>query len=271
MKKGPELLGSHEDNWVTDMGAWFPGERVVFRGRDLLNDLASRDWFELLLFGITGRQLEQRELTLISKVFLIATSFPDPRLWNNRIAALGATARTTGNLAISAANSASEATIYGGRPIIKAMDLLMRSVLATDKGVDLQDFLVKELKEKRVLPGYGRPLVKHDERVAPLLREASGLGLADGIHTRRAMEIASHPYLRRVRMNVNIAAVAAGLFADIGITPREHYFLSCFTFLAGIAPCYLAAMDKAEGAFFPLACDRIRYVNVNSEREWKQG
>jgi len=268
MKTGPELLESYEDNWVTDVGAWFPGERVVFRGEDLLNGLADLEWLELILFGITGRKFSESEVALVSKVFLLATSFPEPRLWNNRIAALGATVRTTGNLAISAANAASEATIYGCRPIIKAMDMLERSLQATNAGKSLQEFLTSEVKERRVLPGYGRPLVRHDERISPLLREASRLGKADGEYTCRALDIAESSYIKRIRLKMNVAALAAGLFADIGITPRQHYYLSCFTFLAGIAPCYLGAVDKVEGSFFPLQCDRINSVGTQRLRIW---
>lgn len=268
MKRGPELLDHYEDNWETDIGAWFPGERVVFQGHDLLNELASWDWFDLLIFGLTGRQLGKAEITLISKVFLLASSFPEPRLWNNRIAALGATAKSTGSLSISAANAVSEATVFGGRPVIKSMDMIMRSLEATKADICLDQFLLDELKDQRVLSGYGRPVVRADERIQPLLREASKLGLAEGAHTTRALEIANNPVLKRYRLSINVAALAAGLVADIGLTPREYYYISCFSFLAGIAPCYIGTAKEPEGTFFPLACDRIDCVDKKEIRLW---
>ena len=33
--KGPDLLNHFEDNWQTEMGALFIGERVVLRGKDV--------------------------------------------------------------------------------------------------------------------------------------------------------------------------------------------------------------------------------------------
>ena len=30
--EGPKCLLDSEDHWVTSMGGWFPGKRVVFRG-----------------------------------------------------------------------------------------------------------------------------------------------------------------------------------------------------------------------------------------------
>ena len=55
-EQGPEMLARCEDNWVTAMGAWFPGERVVLRGKDVLNDLGHRRWMEYFLYGINGME-----------------------------------------------------------------------------------------------------------------------------------------------------------------------------------------------------------------------
>ena len=57
---GPEQLFGNEDRWITDMGAWFPGERVVLRGEDLFHDLGRLGWMEPLLCAITGRSLKDR-------------------------------------------------------------------------------------------------------------------------------------------------------------------------------------------------------------------
>ena len=48
------------------------------------------------------------------------TSYPDARLWNNRVAALAGTARSTGTLGIAAALAVSEAKIYGGAHNLRA-------------------------------------------------------------------------------------------------------------------------------------------------------
>lgn len=119
--KGPELLARYEDNWVTAMGAWFPEGRVVLRGRDVLNDLGRRRWMELFVFGITSRE-SPRLARLIEGIWAISCSYPEPRIWNNRVAALAGTVRSTGVLAVSSAIAVTEATLYGLRPIKGAMD-----------------------------------------------------------------------------------------------------------------------------------------------------
>ena len=63
--RGPEVLKKADDNWHTEMGAWFPGERVVFRGKDLFTELGELSWFKYLMFGITGKNFSDRRISLI--------------------------------------------------------------------------------------------------------------------------------------------------------------------------------------------------------------
>ena len=59
---------------------------------------------------------------------MISSSYPDPRLWNNRVAAFAGTARSTGHLAVAGAMAVTEASIYGGQPILKVADFLSRTL-----------------------------------------------------------------------------------------------------------------------------------------------
>ncbi|HFD13290.1 MAG TPA: hypothetical protein ENJ32_12610, partial [Crenotrichaceae bacterium] len=125
--KGPQTLLDAENNWQTDLGAWFPGERVVLRGKDLFHELGDYSWMGLLLYGITGREFNEKQIRLFEGMWTISTSYPDPRLWNNRVAALAGTTRSTSVLGISAATAVSEASIYGRRPDIRTIDFLYRA------------------------------------------------------------------------------------------------------------------------------------------------
>ena len=137
MKK-EKMFSEYEDNWETSMGAIFPGEKVVLRGKDVLKELKDYRWVEYLLFGITGRD-SPRLARLIEGMWLICTSFPDPRLWNNRIAALSATARSTGALGSAGALAVSEATIYGLKPIQGVSDFLYRASAKIAEGDCVED------------------------------------------------------------------------------------------------------------------------------------
>ena len=260
-------LFDYEDNITTSMGAWFAGERVVYRGKDLFTELADEPWMRLLLYGITGKIFNDNQIKLFESIWVISTSFPDPRLWNNRIAALAGTARSSGGLGITAAIAASEATIYGMRPIVAVSDFLIGTKRALDNGEKLEEIIDRTRKVNRIIPGYGRPIIDIDERIAPLKDIARNLELADGDHFRLAFEIEAILNKKNSRINMNVAAAFAGLTADQGLSSREHYYFMTLCFTAGMFPCMIDTFENPEGAFLPLRCNRIAYEGVK-ERAW---
>jgi hypothetical protein len=155
---GPKLLEQYVGKLVTSAGAFFPGERAVFRGHDLHASLKDMDWLELYLFGITGRRFTPQQMKVLHAIWSY-TSYPDARLWNNRVAALAGTARSTGSLGIAAALGVSEAQIYGGGVVVRAIEFLTRARIQVDAGEPLAALVRAELKQQRSIGGYGRPIV----------------------------------------------------------------------------------------------------------------
>jgi hypothetical protein len=142
---------------------------------------------------------------------------------------------------------------------------LQRARRRCDAGESLQDVVARELKTHRTIPGYGRPLRSVDERLAPAERLARRLGLWEGTFTMLALDI--QEILRGKRMGMNVAAIAAGLCADQGLTPREYYRLTLLAFTAGLIHCEFDATIHPEGSLFPLRCDRLHYSGPNP-RVW---
>jgi len=264
--RGPKQLLENEDRLVTRMGAWFPGERVVFRGKDLHVDLGNLTWMDLYLYSVTGRRFKESELRVLNAIWTY-TSFPDPRLWNNRIAALAGTTRSTGVLGISAATAVSEASIYGRRPDIRSIDFLLRAQKRRAQGTELATLVKEELRKHRGIYGYGRPLIREDERIPHLLRLAAEEGLHDGPYVQLAFDVEQILLTGRWRLHMNYAGLAAGLCADLGFTPRTFYLFLIPVFVAGMLPCFIEASEKSEGAFLPLSCSRIAYEGPH-RRDW---
>ena len=256
-----------EDHWETRMGLAFPGERVVYRGKDLFQDFKHLSWMQLYLYGITGRIFTDQQSKLFEGMWRLCTSYPDPRLWNNRIGSLSGTTRSTGTLGLSAAIAVSEASIYGRRPDIRAINFLIRAKNGLDQGKNLQEIAEAELKKYRGIYGYGRPIVNRDERIMPLLEHAKELSLADGHYTQIAFEVEKILLHGRWRMRMNVAALGAALAADQGLTEREYYLFLIPCFTAGIMPCFIEASDRQEGTFLPIRCERIKHEGV-ARRKW---
>lgn len=263
---GPQLLEEHVGKLVTGAGAFFPGERAVFRGYDLHASLKDLDLLEIYLFGITGRRFTPRQMKVLHAMCTF-TSYPDARLWNNRVAALAGTARSTGTLGIAAALAVSEAQIYGRGVDLRAIEFLVRAKTQVDAGADLAEIVRAELKQKRGIAGYGRPIISADERIAPMMTLVHELGLDGGPHLKLAFEVEKILLAGRWRLHMNYAVVTAALSADFGMSPREYFFSSMPAFLSGMPPCYLDAAEKPEGQLFPLPCRVMLYEGV-ARRRW---
>lgn len=271
-KKGPALLQESVGVLKSRMGTFFPGSHVIFRGHDLHVDLKDMDWMELYVFGITGRRFSPEQLRLMHSIWT-TTSYPDVRLWNNRVAALAASSRSTGNLGISAALAVSEASIYGRGIDIRAITFLMETRKSLDAGISLEECVRAEFDKHRSIAGFGRPLINGDERNGHMLALVRELGLDQGAYLKLAFAVEEFLFAGRWRMKMNYAGLVAGLAADLGFSPREYYHFLFPAFLAGMQPCFIEAAERPEGTLYPLRCKDVIYSGVppRSWRERKQG
>lgn len=253
--RGPKALFEAENNLVTDMGAWFPGERVVFRGKDLHHDLADLSWMELYLFGITGRRFDVASIELFNAIWVL-TSYPDPRLWNNRVSHLTASARSTAVLGLAAGIAVSEAQVYGGKPEIYAYDLICTAAENCPDDESLVEYLCLKLASWRAVPGYGRPITYIDERLEPFFRKlenshkaGKNVDMAQRIET--ILEAKGYPF------RLNYAGLTAAAAADLGLSCYQFYLFCSLAFVGGMLPSFCGGNARAAGAFFPVRCSGL--------------
>ena len=263
---GPEYLSQKAGKLQTAIGGFFPGSHVVFRGQTLHTDLKDMDWMELYVFGICGRRFTALQLQLMNALWTY-TSYPDARIWNNRVAALSGSARSTGNLGISAALAVSEARIYGRGNGIQAISFFIATQKRLAAGGTLADCLQEEMKTHQRIAGYGRPLINADERIAPIMAKAAALGFDQGPHIRLAFAVERFLRDNGRNLRMNYGAAAAALMADLGLSPEESYLFMVPSFLAGMPPCFLEARHAVEGSLFPLRCTDIAYEG-SPPRTW---
>ncbi|HEV2611946.1 MAG TPA: hypothetical protein VGU61_16895 [Noviherbaspirillum sp.] len=258
----------YEGSLRTKMGGCFPGERAVFRGRDLHTDLKDLDWVELYTLGITGRRFSPAQIKLLHALWTY-TSYPDARLWNNRVAALAGSARSTGALGVAAAIAVSEASIYGWQPELAAADFLVRAHECIAAGQSLQEILTLELERHRYILGYGRPVAtsRVDERIPAVLSLMEQLNLEQGPYLRLAFEIERTLFRMGRKLPINYAAVIVAIPLDMGMSPRECYLFVLPSFQAGMPPCYLEATERPEGATFAMKCSQVHYSGP-AKRRW---
>jgi hypothetical protein len=263
---GPEYLSQKAGKLQTTMGGFFPGSHVVFRGQTLHTDLKDMDWMALYLFGICGRRFTAAQLDLMNALWTY-TSYPDARIWNNRIAALSGSARSTGNLGLAAALAVSEAHIYGRGNEVQAITFFIATQKRLTAGSELGECLQEEIRTHRRIAGYGRPLVNADERIGPIMAKAAQLELDQGPHIRLAFSIERFLLDSGRNLRMNYGAVVSAFGADLGLSPEEFYLFMIPSFLAGMPPCFLEARHAVEGSLFPLRCTDIAYEGP-PPRKW---
>ncbi|PWK50732.1 hypothetical protein [Pleionea mediterranea] len=257
-------LSSYENNVQTKVGLSFLSERVVFRGKDLHFELKDYDWFKFFLFGITGKEFTRQELEVLGFIWL-STSYPDARIWCNRIAALAGSARTTITLGLSASMAVTEAELYGVKPTKCAIDFLIRANKQVKKGISIDRLVDNELSSRGMIYGYGRPLVREDERIPHVIKYANERGFGKGEHLKLALEI-EQCLISLKNVGMNIAAVYAGLAADMGFDANEFHRFCTLLVFGGMPPCFIEQEEKPPGSFLPIRCSSIIYQGPNKRR-----
>lgn len=265
---GPEALAAQAGVLRTRVGACWPGTRAVFRGQDLHGDLAGASSMDLFLFGITGRRFAANELRVLDGMWAL-TGYPDTRLWNNRVAALAANARSLPSLGLAAGIAASEARVFGGGPAFFAIDFFLRAGEKRRAGEAVEDIVAAELAERRRILGYGRPMSSTDERLPPLVALARREGLAGGLHFRLAFDVEQSLLSRKSFLKLNYAGATAALAADLGLTARQYQLYNVFKTMLGMPPCIVEAAEKPEGTLMPMPCANVIYEG-QAPRSWSK-
>jgi len=264
---GPEMLAANAELLRTRVGACWPGTRAVFRGQDLHQDLDGIGWMGLYVFGITGRRFAANELKVLEGIWTM-TSYPDTRLWNNRVAALAANARSASVLGLSAAIASTEAGVFGGGPGLQSIDFFLRAGEKLRAGETVEAIVSTELAERRIL-GFGRPINATDERLPPLMRLVEREGLDQGLHYRMAFEVEQALLRRKPFLKLNFAGLTAALAADLGFTARQYQLYNILKTLAGMPPCIVEAAEKPEGTLMPMSCENVTYGGP-APRSWAE-
>lgn len=262
---GPESLREHVGRLRTQVGACWPGSRAVFRGQDLHGSICGIDWLELYVFGITGRRFSKSEIALLHGIWTL-TSYPDTRLWNNRVGALAASARSASVLGLSAAVAVSEAGVYGGGPGLRAIDFFLRAGQAVRGGQDIRSFVHLELASRRIY-GYGRPINSTDERLPHLVSLVNAQHMDTGHHYQLAFAVEETLLEKKPFLKMNYAALTAALAADMEFTPRQYQLFNILKTLGGMPPCIVEAAERPQGTLFPTLCTDVTYEGVGN-RVW---
>ncbi len=250
-------------------GGWRIGTKVESHGYDLVNDFVGKcSYMQIVILNATGK-MPTREFSAWIEAAFICLSWPDSRVWCNRVGALGGTVHATPMASVSAGNMAAESLAYGPRTFIKGMNFI-KSAYKTirEDGVAVADFIQNEVDAhggKPHLMGYARPLVRGDERVSALERVARDNGFEVGPYVSLAFEI-EEELAKKFDEVMNLNSYMSAFMIDQGVTSTDACRIYSAMVVSGVAASYVDNVDDKPGLFSPLQVDDIEYRG-ESERK----
>lgn len=246
---------------ISSRGGWKIGEGVKCCGYDMMADLVGKvSYMQVVILNATGR-LPSRELADWIEAIHICLSWPDPRIWCNRIGALAGSSRTScvaaSTLGVLAANSSS----YGIKPLIRGVEFIQHAQQKISSGVDVGSFIIEEVKKyggKPFLMGYVRPIAKGDERIPAMEQVSKKLGFEVGQHLELAYKIEKE-LNERYDETMNINGYMSAFLSDQGYSAEEVYRIFSFIVISGVTACFSDTEQRIEGGFSPLKTSDIAY------------
>jgi len=261
----PSELEAFRRCYPTTAGFAELSKRSVYGEHDLHHSLKDLSWFELNLYGITGRRFSPVQVRMLNYLWL-QTSYADVRIWPNRIAALAGSARSTPLLALVGGMASCDAELFVATPLVRCLAMLRRVRRQVSEGEALETLLQAELDHGRTVYGFGRPIASVDERVPHLVTFLRDLDADHGECLRLAFRIEAF-LLEAKQIRMNIGALLAAVCADLGFDEVQMHLFSSLLVFAGMPPCYRDAKRVPPGGVLPLRCDDVRYTGV-SPRKW---
>jgi citrate synthase len=247
---------------VSNRGGWKIGSGVQNCGYDMMNDLVgTASYMQVVVLNATGR-LPSKALADWIEAVHICLSWPDPRIWCNRIGALAGSSRTSGVAASCLGVLAAESTSYGIKPLINGVEFIEH---AYTQGTPVDDFITAETKKhggKPNLMGYARPIAKGDERIPAMEKVTKKLGFSVGEHLSLAYKIERILH-DRYDESMNINGYVSAFLADQNFSAIEVYRIFSAVVLSGVTACYADTADRLEGSFAPLKTSDVIYKGAS--------
>ncbi len=243
-------------------GGWKIGSGVESHGYDLINELVGHySYMQVVVLNATGKMPSRAFADWIEAVH-ICLSWPDSRIWCNRIGALGGAAGASIIAAACSGTMAADSRAYGIRPIIDGIEFISDALQSVkERGLSVAEFVSEEVDKrggKPYLMGYARPVAKGDERVKALEQVAKQLGFNVGSHLALAYEI-EQELSSRFDESMNINGYVSAFMSDQGISAIDTYRLFAVVVASGVAACYVDNADSKQAMFSPLRVTDIDY------------
>ncbi|MBI3890308.1 MAG: hypothetical protein HY303_02110 [Candidatus Wallbacteria bacterium] len=232
---------------------------LLFMGHRQFGELAiGTSYGKLQFLAVAGRMPTEAEEQLMDSMVGV-TTYGDPRLWFLSTARWAASMRAPVGAALAAAISVVDSRVFGGLATFLVASYLQKALGRVRAGETTVASLVEEsLTRREIIPGFGRPLVRRDERVAILLDRYQELGFQRGAHLGLALDIEAE-LLDRKDIGLNFGGLVSAVLSDMGFTPRQINLLCITHFIPSIFAAICEGYEKPPAEFLPQECEDVEY------------
>jgi citrate synthase len=218
---------------------------------------------QVTILNATGR-IVSKEVAEWFEAVQICMNWPDPRIWCNRIGALGGSSGAGVIESACAGAMAADSRSYGPQTLIECIKLISRAHKAAENGCSMEDFVYGEVKSsggKPHLIGFARPIAKGDERIIVVEKLSKKLGLERGEHIKLAFEIESILH-RDFGEAMNLSGYVGAFLSDYDYSALEAMRIFSVGVSSGIVACNVDYADRKGGSFSPLRVEDISYAGT---------
>lgn len=252
---------------VSKKGGWRIGRGIESHGYNLIDDLVGHHtYMQIVVLNATGR-MPSRNLAEWMEAAHVCLSWPDARIWCNRIGALGGSANAGPIPTVSGGLMAQDSTAYGSRTLVGGLKFISKALKTINsRKISVEEFVEEEVRKsggKPFLMGFARPIAKGDERVNALDRVASNLEFEHGSHLKLAFQIEKELSCR-FDETMNINGYVSAFMCDRGYTASEASRLFAVVVASGITACYVDNIDNGPGMFAPIRTADVIFEGKSS-------
>ena len=250
-------------------GGWRIGSKVESHGYDLINELVGNfSYMQVVILNATGKTSSRPFADWLEAAF-ICMSWPDPRIWCNRIGALGGSAGARMISSVCGGSMAADSRNYGTGTMPIGVEFIQHAYRTiNEQGFTVEQFVDQELKKCKGRPnfmGYARPVAKGDERIVAMEAVAKKLNLGIGGHLCLAYKI-EEVLMQRFDETMNLNGYTSAVFSDNGFSSSDVYRMLPVLVSSGVAASYVDFCDQDRGAFSPITVDDITYHGVENRK-----
>ncbi|PKL38665.1 MAG: hypothetical protein CVV41_22290 [Candidatus Riflebacteria bacterium HGW-Riflebacteria-1] len=243
----------------SDLGGVNPDQSVTLAGYNLFSELVGNLSLAACFHLYIKKTLPSPQVERLLSAIVTATVYPDIRIWPNRAVAFCASAGTGNAAGVASGMLGMEGLMFGGDCVAECFRFLRDLKVAELNGMSLESQIAKAKAEKLKIPGFGRPIVKGDERLKPILKVAEEVGLAEGsfLSFGRKVEMVLD---KEFGIRFNVAAMIACLLGDMGYSYTEvRAFGTLFPMISFLGIFHEHSRPDAKPVF-PLAISDIEYI-----------